>query len=732
MPEYLQIPMPSSSHTTMTTRIYSASHSPIESGSSPVSSTNSAPMMSYPYPLSSPEPDEHSAGIVAYAKDLLDVQLVSSALPIPFLPASSLEFTLDGPYERIVVPSPIATNESGPIGSAAVLYATYRNRSVVLMRLHSESELPSSVLVEFENQLDLMSAVPETIQLDVVEVLGRTLHLDAHYIICGWTEDGVVHEFLRQCGPPQAHRIQRVKRTMQMVTELQRLYDERTHPEPSMVKQPPNVVAEPADVPLMDIPPDDLTFVMDQNGERKRVGHGAFASVYLGRWHGRLVAVKTSHQKLSPSAIAMIDKEVSMLHASRSPYIVRIEGTCHKDDEYCIVLEYLHHGDLFHYLEEHDPVQIPWSLRLKWMRQLSEGLRLLHARRIAHRDHKSPNCLLDADLNIKLTDFGLSNYYDDAAGPRACGTPPWMAPEQFNASLARKKKKAGSWWSRLWRRTPSQPMSSLLATDVWSLGWVFVEIMTGRRPFWKVQRNVDKEVIEILRHITPTQLKEHIPPFPDTCPVDMCDLIHACLNVDPYQRPSISQVSDAVHRIPDFTYLALSQWRQTQSSMSSMLASIDSFNHVRTTNSYYGQYMTHDETHQFEEDMIRIDTIRPFLLAEELRAASSQPTYPDLFASLPLQRVDLDHSRACGPESHHHRLRAASNAQSRQHSRTPSPGHEQKEDDHPNNQHASKRKMLAGKYCSSQIADADLQAWQEKMHLIERSRPPSPSVHHAQ
>lgn len=64
--------------------------------------------------------------------------------------------------------------------------------------------------------------------------------------------------------------------------------------------------------------------------------------------------------------------------------------------------------------------------------QIVSAVQYCHARRVVHRDLKAENLLLDADLNIKIADFGFSNYFDPAQNLKTwCGSPPYAAPELF-------------------------------------------------------------------------------------------------------------------------------------------------------------------------------------------------------------------------------------------------------------------------------------------------------------
>ena len=72
------------------------------------------------------------------------------------------------------------------------------------------------------------------------------------------------------------------------------------------------------------------------------------------------------------------------------------------------------------------------ALARKKFWQIVEAIDYCHAHNVVHRDLKAENLLLDANMNIKIADFGFSNYYK-ADGHLAtwCGSPPYAAPEVF-------------------------------------------------------------------------------------------------------------------------------------------------------------------------------------------------------------------------------------------------------------------------------------------------------------
>ncbi|KAM0807272.1 putative MAP kinase kinase kinase [Seiridium cardinale] len=251
------------------------------------------------------------------------------------------------------------------------------------------------------------------------------------------------------------------------------------------------------------------------------VGGGTFGNVYaaMNLDTGHLMAVKEirlQDPKLIPQVATQIKDEMGVLEVLDHPNVVSYYGIeVHRDRVY-IFMEFCSGGSLAGLLEhgriEDEQVTMVYAL------QLLEGLAYLHESGIAHRDIKPENILLDHNGVIKYVDFGAAKVIarqgrtlvqTAATTPNRSmtGTPMYMSPEVIKGE---NPGKAGS-------------------VDVWSLGCVILEMVTGRRP-WS---NLDNEwaIMYNIAQGNPPQL-----PGPDQLSPQGIDFLQKCFIRNPRHR----------------------------------------------------------------------------------------------------------------------------------------------------------------------------------------------------
>ncbi|KAL4554480.1 hypothetical protein LXL04_039311 [Taraxacum kok-saghyz] len=172
----------------------------------------------------------------------------------------------------------------------------------------------------------------------------------------------------------------------------------------------------------------------DFSSENK-LGEGGFGPVYKGTLEdGRGIAVKqlsiASHQGKSQFVA-----EIATISAVQHRNLVKLYGCCIDGEKRLLVYEYLENKSLDQALFGSNKLSLTWPTRFEICMGLARGLSYLHEEsrvRIIHRDVKASNVLLDADMNPKISDFGLAKLYDDKKthmSTRVAGTIGYLAPE---------------------------------------------------------------------------------------------------------------------------------------------------------------------------------------------------------------------------------------------------------------------------------------------------------------
>ncbi|XP_071368483.1 MAP/microtubule affinity-regulating kinase 3a isoform X5 [Centroberyx affinis] len=194
----------------------------------------------------------------------------------------------------------------------------------------------------------------------------------------------------------------------------------------------------------------------------KTIGKGNFAKVKLARHilTGREVAIKIIDKtQLNPNSLQKLFREVRIMKILNHPNIVKLFEVIETERTLYLVMEYASGGEVFDYLVAHGRMKEK-EARAKF-RQIVSAVQYCHQKHIVHRDLKAENLLLDADMNIKIADFGFSNEF--TLGNKLdtfCGSPPYAAPELFQG-----KKYDGP------------------EVDVWSLGVILYTLVSGSLPF---------------------------------------------------------------------------------------------------------------------------------------------------------------------------------------------------------------------------------------------------------
>ncbi|KAI8802483.1 hypothetical protein BJ742DRAFT_873207 [Cladochytrium replicatum] len=294
---------------------------------------------------------------------------------------------------------------------------------------------------------------------------------------------------------------------------------------PGDAKAAPREIARPSPTPGEDVDPDNSVVGHAKAVTRfsnrikdyqlnELLGRGGFATVYRAtslhsETLGQQVAIKIMDKNAIQTAnlIRRVSNEVtihfSLSHHSILGLYTYFENTTHV----YLVTELCINGELFQYLSKRGRLTEPEVRSI--MFQVVKGVEYLHGLGIIHRDLKLSNLLLTDRFDVKIADFGLAVKINGREGEQKtmCGTPNYISPEIVT------RKPYG------------------LASDLWSLGCMFVTMLTGKPPF---ETNAVKRTLDKVSRVD-FELPGYISP-------EARDLILRLLQKDPEKRPNASLI----------------------------------------------------------------------------------------------------------------------------------------------------------------------------------------------
>ncbi|XP_028902483.1 5'-AMP-activated protein kinase catalytic subunit alpha-2 isoform X1 [Ornithorhynchus anatinus] len=243
------------------------------------------------------------------------------------------------------------------------------------------------------------------------------------------------------------------------------------------------------------------------------LGVGTFGKVKVGEHQltGHKVAVKIlNRQKIrSLDVVGKIKREIQNLKLFRHPHIIKLYQVISTPTDFFMVMEYVSGGELFDYICKHGRVEEAEARRL--FQQILSAVDYCHRHMVVHRDLKPENVLLDAHMNAKIADFGLSNMMSDGEFLRtSCGSPNYAAPEVISGRLY-----AGP------------------EVDLWSCGVILYALLCGALPF-------DDEYVPALFK----KIRGGVFHIPDHLPRPVATLLTHMLRVDPLERSTIKDIRE--------------------------------------------------------------------------------------------------------------------------------------------------------------------------------------------
>jgi serine/threonine protein kinase len=241
------------------------------------------------------------------------------------------------------------------------------------------------------------------------------------------------------------------------------------------------------------------------------LGRGAMGVVYKARHLAlnRTVALKMilAGQHAGPQELARFQTEARAAAQIQHANVVQIFEVGQHESLPFLALEYCPGGNLAAHLLG-TPLQPREAAQV--VEQVARGVHAIHQQHIIHRDLKPANVLLASDGTVKVTDFGLAKKLDEPGLTQSgavVGTPNYMSPEQLKG----KSREIGP------------------AADVYALGAILYECLTGRPPFQAPSLWETLEQVRSQEPVSPRQLRT-------TIPGELESICLTCLQKDPIRR----------------------------------------------------------------------------------------------------------------------------------------------------------------------------------------------------
>ena len=243
------------------------------------------------------------------------------------------------------------------------------------------------------------------------------------------------------------------------------------------------------------------------------IGKGTFGSVWKvqHKFTKQIFAIKVINKEniIQQNMIEQLNKEIEIMYKLNHPNIIKLYSHFEDEKDFCLIMEYACKGQLFSIIRKHKKLN-PITAK-QYMKEIISAVKYLHNLNppIIHRDIKPENILLDEEGRCKLADFGWASYYNGRKNKETfCGTPQYLAPEMVNEEGHDK------------------------SVDIWALGILLFEMLTGRTPF-----NLIGDQNDLYNSIINSKII-----WTDDLPSSAKDLISKILCVEPGERLNLDEI----------------------------------------------------------------------------------------------------------------------------------------------------------------------------------------------
>eukprot|EP01117_Protostelium_nocturnum_P018525 TRINITY_DN7768_c0_g1_i1.p1 TRINITY_DN7768_c0_g1~~TRINITY_DN7768_c0_g1_i1.p1 ORF type:complete len:1193 (+),score=287.92 TRINITY_DN7768_c0_g1_i1:35-3580(+) len=272
------------------------------------------------------------------------------------------------------------------------------------------------------------------------------------------------------------------------------------------------------------------------------IGSGNFGEVFLGSWDDSAVALKSLTVEAEGTDVEKQWKEeIRLLSALNHPNVVRLWGLYEQGGKVFMVMEFAQKGSLYSYLrnsrdsnnsnytnvansvlsekpqspKEDSGAVLSEEDLARMCFETARGMKYLSQKGIIHRDLASRNLLLDSQLHVKISDFGMSRENSVYSTKEKTLPYRWCAPEVILEGI------------------------STTQSDVWSFGVVVWEIFSkAALPY----ADLTNEQIRLgFKSKTPNRLEK-----PDRCPPKLWGLVERCFQWNPQDRPDFNEICEVI------------------------------------------------------------------------------------------------------------------------------------------------------------------------------------------
>lgn len=258
----------------------------------------------------------------------------------------------------------------------------------------------------------------------------------------------------------------------------------------------------------------------------KKIGSGGMADVYLARDTilERDVAIKALRSEYVNDAefTTRFDREAQAATSLTHPNVVSIYDIGEEEDILYMVMEYIDGLTLKEYIQQNGPIEVEEAVDI--MKQIVSAIMHAHENDIVHRDIKPQNILMNGFGQAKVTDFGIAIALSATSLTQTnsiLGSVHYLSPEQARGGMATKK------------------------SDIYSIGIVFYELLTGRLPF-----SGQSPISIALKHLqneTPSVRR-----YNQNIPQSVENVVLKATAKDPFHRyESIYELEDAINQVLD-------------------------------------------------------------------------------------------------------------------------------------------------------------------------------------